>query len=328
MSDCEDKMELERFKREIPLAEYASSRGYELDRRESSRSYVVMRKDGDKVVIKRGQQKDFWVYYNPHDDGDQGTIVDFISRRTGLSLGAIRTELRPWLGAHRRHYGPRLYTPEPAPEHDRSAVAREYGRAREDAAGMYLQGRGIRSETLHDPRFRGTWREERDGKIIFPHRDREGLSGFERKGHQFTGFASGGQKSLWHSHCRADDTRLVLVECAIDGMSYHQLQPRSDTRYISVGGAISLHQRELLGQATAKMPAGSTVVLAFDNDEAGEKLSKTVEHLAAGSKQCRVVREVPIAGKDWNDLLKLQERDFIRSLGPAARAFRALGCER
>jgi hypothetical protein len=325
MSDYDDDIELERFKREIPLAEYASSRGYQLDRRESSRSYVVMRKDEDKVVIKRGQQKDFWVYYNPHDDQDHGTIVDFVKRRTRLTLGAIRKELRPWLGEDRRRYIPRIFTPAAAPEHDRAAVAREYDQARETRGCSYLQGRGLRPETLSDERFRAMWREEADGKVIFPHRDREGLSGFERKGPRFTGFASGGQKSLWHSHCRAGDTRLVLVESAIDALSYHQLNPRPDTRYMSIGGAISPHQRELLEQAIAKMPAGATVVLAFDNDKAGQDLCTSVQQLA-GSR-CKVVREVPVHGKDWNELLKVKERDYIRSLARGPRPSQ-LGCER
>jgi DNA primase len=96
---------------------------------------------------------------------------------------------------------------------------------------------------------------------------------------------------------------------------------------MSVGGAISPHQRELLEQAIAKMPAGATVVLGFDNDKAGKDLATMVEQLGAKS-HCKLVREVPLKGKDWNELLKVKERDFIRSLGAAARPPIALGCER
>ncbi len=45
--------ELERFKRDIDLRQYAASTGYELDKRDSWRGSSVMRRGGDKVVIKR-----------------------------------------------------------------------------------------------------------------------------------------------------------------------------------------------------------------------------------------------------------------------------------
>lgn len=45
--------ELDAFKRDIDLRQYAASQGYEWDRRESWRGSTVMRTAGDKVVIKR-----------------------------------------------------------------------------------------------------------------------------------------------------------------------------------------------------------------------------------------------------------------------------------
>jgi hypothetical protein len=44
--------ELERFKIEVVLPEFAATRGYSLDRRASSRNSIVMRHpDGDKIII-------------------------------------------------------------------------------------------------------------------------------------------------------------------------------------------------------------------------------------------------------------------------------------
>ena len=45
--------ELERFKRDIKLHEYAASIGYELDKRESSRLELVMRKGDDKISVRK-----------------------------------------------------------------------------------------------------------------------------------------------------------------------------------------------------------------------------------------------------------------------------------
>ena len=70
--------ELEDFKTEINLTEYAAGQGYVLDRRASSRNSAVMRRDdGDKVMIARGQDR-HWIYFSVRDDADNGTIIDFV----------------------------------------------------------------------------------------------------------------------------------------------------------------------------------------------------------------------------------------------------------
>ena len=45
--------ELDAFKREIDLREFAVSLGYEIDRRESWRGSTVLRRGADKIVVKR-----------------------------------------------------------------------------------------------------------------------------------------------------------------------------------------------------------------------------------------------------------------------------------
>jgi len=48
--------ELERFKRDINLADFAAAWGYQLDRKESSRACYVMRHaDGDKIIVVTGE---------------------------------------------------------------------------------------------------------------------------------------------------------------------------------------------------------------------------------------------------------------------------------
>src|SRR5271170_6329234 len=89
--------ELEAFKNSIDLRAYAASQGYALDSRESWRGCAVMRHAaGDKIVIKRDSDGHY-VYFSVRDDSDHGTIIDFAGRRLGLSLGAVRKELRPWI---------------------------------------------------------------------------------------------------------------------------------------------------------------------------------------------------------------------------------------
>jgi hypothetical protein len=308
-----DRDELDRFKRDINLTAFAADRGYRIDRRESSQGSVVMRHPGtdDKIVIARREGDKHWTYFSVRDNADNGTIIDFIQRRTRAPLGDIRRELRSWLGTERPRISPDDYLPNLAsPARDRAAVSRLFEAAIPVDNVAYLNERGIRPETLTDPRFRGTFRQDAKGNVLFPHRDPAGLSGFESKNRQWTAFAAGGIKALWTSRLGEEDRRLVIAESAIDALSYHQLDPDLLTRYASTAGTLGRRQLELLTETIAKMPAGSIVVAAFDSDVAGEKLTAEIRAIAGSTT---VERHVPPVPKDWNDVLKLKEQDFIRA---------------
>lgn len=92
MSDTE----LEKFKIEINLAELASSYGYELDRRESSRTSFVMRhQDGDKIVIATDKDG-HGIFFSVRDEKQHGSIIDFVKWKEEANLGQARQILRRW----------------------------------------------------------------------------------------------------------------------------------------------------------------------------------------------------------------------------------------
>ncbi|MCP5109349.1 MAG: hypothetical protein GY953_00785, partial [bacterium] len=130
--------ELEVFKSEINLSEYAAAEGYEIDRQESWRGSVVMRHEsGDKVIVARDQRDNHWVYFAVRDEGDNGSIIDFVQHRRSLNLGEVRQVLRPWIGKgaapRRPAEGSYARMVEPSTK-DRARVAAEY-------AGMQPAGR-------------------------------------------------------------------------------------------------------------------------------------------------------------------------------------------
>jgi hypothetical protein len=305
--------ELERFKTDINLTAYAASRGYQLDRRESSRNSVVMRHPGsdDKIVVSRAEGDRHWIYFSVRDGGDNGTILDFVQRRDRCSLGEVRRELLPWIGAEPPRVSPDLYRAAVSPRAvDREATRAEYDGARRVFNSAYLNSRGIRPITIGDPRFVETLRADPRGNILFPHRDSLGFAGFESKGYHWTSFSVGGVKALWSSNVSSTDTRLVLVESAIDALSHYQLHPDAHTRYASTAGAISPHQRAVIDTALRMLPPKTTVVLGFDRDAAGDDLAKQVRELSPGPFE----RATSPVGKDWNDCLQARERAFIESL--------------
>jgi hypothetical protein len=306
--------ELDRFKREVNLAEFAAARGYEIDRRKSSRASVVMRHPatGDRVVISRAGGRQHWTYFCVGDARDSGTVVDFLRHRGCPTLGSVRQELRRWSGdaPSRITFSSLPDTPVALPR-DRRAVAVAFAAAFVVDRDPYLNSRGIRPETLRSARFQGTFRRDRRGNVLFPHGDAEGLSGFESKNHRWTAFSTGGIKALWRSNVTPADRRLVLTESAIDGLSYHQLAPDDLTSYASTAGTLSHHQRSILVEAFRALPVDVTIVLAFDADAGGERLARDVAELGQG---VRVVRQLPPHGKDWNECLQRTERDYIASL--------------
>jgi len=307
-------LELDRMKTEINLTEYASGRGYVLDKKESSSNSIVMRQTvtNDKVIVSKGHDG-HWQYFSVRDMSDHGSIVDFVQNRQGLTLGEVRKELRPWLNGEVERPAVGTYVNDvEIVEPDRGKVAAALEKTKVVTHSEYLNDRGITDATINSPRFKGQLLTDEKHNIVLPHRDREGISGFGVKNKDFTGFSKHGVKRVWHSNTLPTDRKLVLTESAIDALSYHQLHNDTNARYMSIEGQYSPDQRKLLESAMNKMPKGSTVVLGFDNDAQGLKFAKDLEQLAP--KHVNVVREVPKLGKDWAEQLERMSRSMVQGL--------------
>jgi hypothetical protein len=318
--------ELHRFK-EIPLAQFAAARGYQLVTGErtnagtwrgSTASSVLMRHPAtdDKIVIRRDDDG-HWIYFSVRDSADHGTIVDFLQRRGQRNLGEVRQELRRWSGSFQivASAAPASRVPEEIRRRKRADLLEAFRGLRQPDNNTYLNARGIRPETLRAERFRGTWLEDERGNAVFPHRDPTGansVGGWEKKNNGFTGFSPNGEKTIWISRAKRGDTTLVIAESAIDALSYHQLHPDERTRYVSTGGAFGPKGEGLLRRVLARMPAGSTCVIATDRDRDGDKYATQITPLAVHRHVVR--RDASPVGKDWNDCLKEHERQYIRSL--------------
>ncbi len=306
--------ELDSFKTKIDLRAYAAGQGYQLDRKESWRGSAVMRhQDGDKIIIKRDSADGHFVYFSVHRDDDKGgSIVDFIQHRQRMSLGAVRKELRPWIGM----------PPVPVPSfpvlhessRDRMRVEREYAKMSDALRHPYLgKERALPASVLGLERFAGRIRIDAHANAIFPHTDADGICGYEIKNVGFTGFSSGGAKGLWLSHEFPDDKRLIFCESAIDALSHAALFPDDHARYASIGGKPNPVQPELIRAAIARMPVGSEIVAAMDADEEGAKLAGVVHkaYQLTGRLDLRYAVHEPFGFKDWNDQLRKEPQPHL-----------------
>ena len=304
--------ELETFKKTIDLRVYASGHGYSLDARESWRGSAVMRHPlGDKIIIKRDTDGHY-VYFSVRDDHAHGTIIDFAQRLLGLSLGSVRKELRPWIGMPPAAL--QTYPALPKVAKDRLRVDREFARMMDAPRHPYLENeRRIPAELLTSERFLGRIKIDGRGNAVFPHLDADGLSGFELKNQDFTGFASGGVKALWVSNTRNDDDCMVFCESAIDALSHAVLFPGYRTRYASIGGKPNPLQPELIRASVARMRTDSEIVAAMDADADGRKFAEVVRRAVemSGRTDLRFKVHEPSGFKDWNDQLRVLPKSRV-----------------
>ena len=291
--------------KQLDLRAYAAYKGYALDRKESWRSSAVMRNGGDKVVIKLGPDNHY-VYFSVRDDRDHGSIIDFALHRGGGNLGNVRKLLRVWSG---------LPTPDlsefarlEVTAKDRAAVEQCFYTMQAARRHPYLEEvRSIPAALLSAPRFIGRVRIDTRSNAVFPHYDGAGLSGYEIKNRNFTGFATGGEKGLWMGHSLDGDNRLVFTESAIDALSYAALFPNERSRYASIGGKMNSQQPGLVAAEIAKLPAGAEIVAAMDNDQDGIALAGFIEVAVKQSGRDTLsyrAHSPALPLKDWNDALR------------------------
>ena len=298
--------ELERFKIEVNLVEYAMSYGYnQLDRNKSCKTCTVLRRreDDGKIAVMR-EHDDHWVYYD-FRRGEGGSVLDFVMQHKGCNLGQARKELRTAsnINSLSSPTAP-FFEPRPATK-DRQKAAREYADTNFlTKHHVYLAKRGIYLKDVINKRFLDMVRVDQRKNVCFPYLDFDGVAGLERRNFNFKGYTQGGSKGLWRSNLMKDDTTALICESPIDALSYAKAHPDSydQTRYFATGGQVSSKQWGLLNGLVEKYQnLKMIIVLAFDNDKAGRDYIRQFQV----RYQCVEFNLdlPPKQGQDWNDVL-------------------------
>lgn len=307
--------EIVRFKKEINLVEFMQAYGYTLDKKLSSKSNKVMRRDDEKLCV-RTDKDGTGEFFNVHDSQDNGTIIDFIQRRESINLGQVRKELRPWINESstpsrtltaRRPIEERVERPTPVERN--LAITNAAWLALEPYQGHYLEKvRGL-SKSFTD---RMDIKQDERGNACFPHSVGGLVCGWEKKNDGFTGFSEGGMRADC-TFTRAPDKdgsrRMIVTESAIDAMSYLRLNGLKGDTVVSLGGEPTDTQLARLSAISANTPT----VIATDRDQGGDKIAEKI------MARCpTATRELPI-GKDWNE--DLVQSNGAKELETAKQAF-------
>ena len=294
--------ELERFKQDVSLSAYAESTGWTLDRKKSSARVKVYRTGPDKILIWTGQDGHD-VYRNERDHSEHGSVIDFVMKQDGCSLGRARVTLRGYLGISREKTSlpscpslkPRVSTSQGQDDGYRKKTLAVWNAAKRETAPDYLLTRGLTVATLTTDRFVDTFRTDTHGNVVFLHNDRRGPCGYDRRGPAFKGIGQGVLKALWYSKNIREAKEIALCESPIDCMSHFQLHG-GDLAYVSLSGEPSALQRDLLtGLLLKAADRQAKVYAAFDNDPGGDKYSEMMNLFSPEPLE----RLRPVT-KDWN----------------------------
>jgi 5S rRNA maturation endonuclease (ribonuclease M5) len=246
----------------------------------------------------------------------------------GQNLGHVRKHLRPWIGK-RPEEKPGSGPPPPKRRNSSfkspSALSKQNKEHKQDfgkinkerlllrkvqfnsKAMQYLRNRGISDNTINDLRFKDRICSNKYGNVCFPHYNRLGYSGCEKKGEKFNGFSEGGIRGVWFSNKPVNCNEIVICESGIDALSHAQLH-NNRAQYVSIGGQLSHkhenNQIELIGKIIEKNK-DKQITLAFDNDKQGKKY---VDILKEKFPEQNFKIDLPAQkGQDWNDVLRNQQ---------------------
>jgi hypothetical protein len=291
---------------------------WRLDRTESTKNALKYRRDkGEILIVNHGGRG----WFDPQSDA-KGDIFDLVQHLDpGLNFGAVRKVLREFAGL-----SPALMdAPGPSPRERKSAppipiAARWARRPRLRQASpvwRYLtEIRHLPVDVLAVAHAADILREGPCGSAWFAHQDEAGaVTHVEIRGPAYKGSLTGGTKILFRlAGGPLPLRRLAVAEAPIDALSLAALENiRSDTLYAATGGGmgpktIDALERLLTPMAALPRDQGAETVFcsATDANPAGERYAARHHELAVRASIPFERLRPPVAGGDWNDVLKTQ----------------------
>lgn len=303
-----NREELEALRARVSCEALLEQAGYEIDVKESTRRAVKYRQGGNIVIVTHDGRG----WFDPLSD-EKGDVF-------GLAMLLERTTFPAAAEAVAALVGFQLSRPEWWPS--RSAVSDEvigdrWRRRRSPSPGSgawrYLcWARWIPVRIVRQAIREGVLREGPYGSMWAGHVQSDGsVVGWEERGPDWRGFASGGSKILFRLG-PINATRLCVTEAAIDAMSLAALEgPRENTLYLSTGGGWSPATDAAIALLAARPRI--TLVAATDANSQGDVYAERLRSLAAAT-ECDWQRNRPQA-EDWNEVLQNREKEMRERKG-------------
>ena len=306
------RAEIEKLRKEVGCAAVLCQAGFAIDEKESTRRAAKFRRAAEIIIVTHNDRG----WFDPLSDS-KGDVFSLVAHLDGINFPACvecvasLVGLVPSLPVLQRTLSPRL--PEIPP------IDRWHGRLSPRSGSktwQYLRSlRSLPAPIIRAATDRGLLREGPLGSMWAAHTDgANAVVGWEERGPEWRGFASGGAKLLFRFGSPVAD-RFCVTEAAIDAMSLAAIEGLRDrTLYLSTGGGWSPQTTDALRDLVSG--TGAQLVAATDANSQGDAYAERLRALAE-ELGCQWLRLRPPAG-DWNDVLKERDRKTGREKEPRA----------
>ncbi len=316
-----NRAEIESLRDKVPCGAVLEAAGFAVDAKESTRRAVKYRRSQDIIIVTHDGQG----WFDPLSDA-KGDVFSLACQLDGVGFAEAAARVAALVG-----FIPspaQWQRPEPTARSPSLSVgdrweARKTLRPRSDAWRYLCWERALPPNVVRRAMQLGVLREGPFGSMWAAHTDSAGLVvGWEERGPDWRGFASGGSKVLFRLG-DSEATRLCVTEAAIDAISLAALEGlRSKTLYLSTGGGWSPTTEAALRALLQRQDA--QLIAATDANPQGDTFADRLRRLAEETGR-EWLRLRPTAD-DWNEVLQIRvkerrgEREKMKMESGARRA--------
>ncbi|WP_245482200.1 DUF3991 and toprim domain-containing protein [Mesorhizobium sp. M4A.F.Ca.ET.050.02.1.1] len=269
--------------------------GFAVDQKESTRRAVKFRRGAEIIIVIHDGKG----WFDPLSEA-KGDVFHLVEHLEGVRFVEALDHVANLIGFVSRY--PILMRAPQKHHPDRSVSERWRSRRQPGRGSMswsYLRGKRRLPETVIRTAVRqDRLREGPCGSMWAAHTDEAGaLTGWEERGPEWRGFASGGAKLLFRLGA-VEATRFCVTEAAIDAMSLAAIEElRPGSLYLSTGGGWAPATVAAIRGLAARN--GALLVAATDNNTQGDVYAGRLEAVAVEAG-CGFERLRPVAD-DWNE---------------------------
>lgn len=293
-----EKADIEALRGQVACAAVLETAGFAIDFKESTRKAVKYRRADDIIIVIHDGKG----WFDPLSDA-KGDVYSLVQHLDGSDFLEAFVQVASLVGFEPSEPEWKRRSWETQPEQsilERWAARRKPWRG--SATWRYLgDERHIPEQVIRAAISQNGLREGPRGSMWAAHVDDAGtVNGWEERGPEWRGFASGGSKVLFRLGLLGA-LRICVTEAAIDAMSLAAIERiRRDTLYVSTGGGWSPGTESAI-RAVAERPT-VRLVAATDANPQGEVFVSRLRELSA-ELSCDFERLKP-AADDWNAVLQ------------------------
>ncbi|WP_419150337.1 DUF3991 and toprim domain-containing protein [Rhizobium leguminosarum] len=299
------RREIEALRERVGCAAVLERASFAIDFKESSRRAIKFRRGGEIIIVTHEGRG----WFDPLSDS-KGDVFGLVERLDHVGFIECAERVADLVGFT-------ITEPEWQPlkadgGYDLSLPDRWQARRRPwpgSSTWCYLNGeRCLPAHLLRNAIKGDLLREGPHGSLWAAHSDDVGVvTGWEARGPQYRGFASGGNKILFRLG-PPTALRLAVTEAAIDAMSLAAIEAlRDGTLYLSTGGGWSPATQAALRELASRPDA--QLVAATDANSQGDLFAERLRALAEDTG-CDWTRLRP-PKEDWNETLKVREKQKL-----------------